>query len=419
MKRLAGLLDYALLLALVALPMAWLFDPFRIESGPISLSIRWGWKPILVPLLLFAARAWNRSRGIPGGFLSRPLMKKCAASWLATWGFFIALEGALALAGVEPEAASPIVIRGQENIDSLPRPGDEKVIEDPELLWRFAPGIDWDGITINSLGFRDQEFAAGKLPGTRRVIAMGDSCTAQGKPPYSVLLHMLLQSAPPTPAPWQACNTGVYGYSSMQGLRQFQLTVRNFQPDVVTLYYGWNDHWLHKQPDHLRMAVRLHPLRANLTAGLQKKRMFGALARAVRQRAHDAEETEDNKTFRVPPELFRATLTRFIEEVRAIDAVPILITAPSRTLTPGAVRGRSVHSIEDGNRAHQDYVAIVREVAAATGAELLDLASIMDDPTYDALFSADGIHFEQPGLEFIAQRIHEKLLALGAAGALP
>ncbi len=422
MKRSTWPLDLLLVLSLIALPLAWLFDPFHCEAGPFSLRISWGWKPILTPVLLFAFRAWLRSRGVAGGFLSRSTAKKLVASWLVTWGFFIGLEGILSLAGVEKEATSPIVIRGEEELDSTPKPGDEKVIMDPELLWRFAPGREWAGIRINSLGFRDQEFTADKPAGTRRVIAMGDSCTAQGMPPYSVLLHMLLQTDHPTPEPWHAYNTGVFGYSSIQGLRQFQITVRHFQPDVVTLYYGWNDHWLYKKPDHMRMAVRLNPWRAALTEALQKKRLFGVLARAARQTGgHDiaAEEAHtDGLVLRVPPELYRATLTQFVNEIRAAGAVPLLITAPSRSLTKSAVKGRTIRSIEEGNRTHAEYVAITREVAESTGAHLLDLAAIMESPEYDSLFSADGIHFEQPGLEFIARRIHEKRMELGAAGEL-
>lgn len=59
---------------------------------------------------------------------------------------------------------------------------------------------------------------------------MGDSCTAQGRPPYSDILHELLQRAPPTPETWEALNTGVYGYSSMQGLRQYQLPCTPWRP---------------------------------------------------------------------------------------------------------------------------------------------------------------------------------------------
>jgi len=53
---------------------------------------------------------------------------------------------------------------------------------------------------------------------------------------------------------------------------------------------------------------------------------------------------------------------------------------------------------------HRRYVAATREVAAEdAGAELVDLVAAArrtDDP--DALFRADGIHFSEAGLDWVA-----------------
>lgn len=419
-RRVGGfLLDTLLVAALIALPLAWMFDPLRLAWGSLDVSVGWGWKPVVLPLALLVLRAVLAERGLLArGFLSRAAAKKALAAWLMPWFFFMAIEGVLALMRVQPQSTAPIVIRGEEDIDTKAKEGDTKVILDPELLWRFAPGAGWDGIRINSLGFRDREFPAVKPAGTRRVIVMGDSCTAQGQPPYSTLLHDLLQREQPTDAPWQAFNTGVFGYSSMQGLRQFQNTVRRLQPDVVTLYFGWNDHWLYDRPDHLRMAVRLNPVRAKIAAALQKKRFYGALARVAQPPAVAEAKGEDNRTYRVPQPIYKATLVEFIAEIRAAGATPLLITAPRRNLTPAVVRSGHARSVEEVHRVHAEYVEITRAVAAETGTPLLDLAAVMEDPAYDAYFSGDGIHFQQPGLQFIAEQLHTKLMELGAAGVL-
>lgn len=418
-RALIFLLDVLLFAGVVALPLAWLFDPLRLTWGPLNTTVSWGWKPVLVPALLLAARlALTRGATRGSGLYQFGVMKKLTASWLVTWGFFMGIEGALALARVQPGASSPIVIRGEEDIDTKAKEGDSKVILDPELLWRFAPGKGWDGIRINALGFRDDEFPAQKPDGTRRVIVMGDSCTAQGRPPYSTELNRLLQQQGPTDEPWHAFNTGVFGYSSMQGLRQFQNTVRHLQPDVVTLYYGWNDHWLYDKPDHLRMAVRVSPLRAAVMSGLQKKRFYGAMTRSVRPKG-SVDTGADHRTYRVPHPVYEATLKEFVREIRGIGAVPVLITAPRRDLTEAVVRSGHARSVEEVHRVHAEYLDLTRKVAAETGTPLLDLAELMADPAYDAMFSKDGIHFEQPGLKFIAAQLHAKLLELGAAGALP
>lgn len=410
-------LDAAILAWLMVMPLAWLFDPLPLGNGAIQKALTWGWRPWLAGAALVVARAALASRIGSGGFLSRPVAKKLIASWIATWSFFIGIEGALRLAGVKTASTSPIVIRGEEDLDTKTRKGDEKVTVDPELLWRFTPGAMWDGIRVNSLGFRDREVSAQKPVGTKRVIAMGDSCTAQGQPPYSTVLHELLQQTRPTDAPWEAFNTGVFGYSAMQGLRQFQTKVRFLQPDVVTLYYGWNDHWLFTKPDHLRMAVRLHPLHAALMSGLQKKRFYNLLAQTVRP-AGSVAVAEDSRTYRVPPRVYAATLKELVSEIRSVGAVPVLITAPRRDLTPAIVRSGHARSIEEVHRVHAEYVELTRSVAAETGAPLLDLASVMAAPEYDALFSGDGIHFDQAGLNFIAQQLHAKLMTLAASGVI-
>ena len=53
-----------------------------------------------------------------------------------------------------------------------------------------------------------------------------------------------LAANPPTSQPWEAFNMAVYGYSALEGLKLFQTRGQQLAADVVTIYYGWNDHWL-------------------------------------------------------------------------------------------------------------------------------------------------------------------------------
>lgn len=417
--KLATVFDILFLASIVTLPLAWLFDPLQITWGRLHTTMSWNWKPVLLPVLFLIARVLAaRKAGQKCGLLQFSLLKKLLASWIMTWAFFIGIEGALSLAHVEPEITAPIVIRGQEDQDTKLKEGDEKVVLDPELLFRFKKGAMWDGIQINSLGFRDNDFPAEKPAGTWRVINMGDSCTAQGHPPYSTVLNGLLQKEAPTAMPWHSFNTGVFGFSSMQGLRLFQKTVSHFQPDVVTLYFGWNDHWLYEVPDHVRMAVRVSPVRAALLKGIQKKRLYGMLTRAARaeKSAVEEEKPTDNLVNRVPQPVYESTLKEFIREIRGVGASPILITAPGRHLSESLVRRKFIRSTEEAERVHQEYVEITRKVAKETNTPLLDLAAIMAGSEYDDLFSGDGIHFKQEGTEFIASQIYAKLMELGKEG---
>jgi lysophospholipase L1-like esterase len=291
------------------------------------------------------------------------------------------------------------------------------VIADPELLWRFNPGVQCGfGVRINEHGYRTRPFTLTKEPGTMRVMVMGDSCTAQGEPPYSDRLHELLQQRRP-PQPWEAFNTGVFGYSIEQGYRQFMKEVRHFQPDVVTIYFGWNDHWLNDRPDRLRLATRLSPTQAALARAIQNKRLFSVLTRRL-SRPEPATATSD-KVFRVPVEDYADTMTRLVEAIRATGAQPLILTAPRRSLTPSVVRSGHASAEAVAEQAHDHYMERTRELAARLDVPLLDLAREFAGPECDAYFSKDGIHFEKSGLHAIAQRLHAKLTELAQSGRLP
>lgn len=414
---LAGL-DMALLVSLPIMAAAWFYDPVKVGWGPLHFSASWGVKPILVPVLLLAARlAWRRHLRRRGanirGVADAPLYKKICMALLIPFIILLAAEFAARLSGVKTNIHAPIVITGEECTDTST---DEahRIVKDPELLFAFNPGITWDGCRINSHGFRTWEFSAEKPSETIRLIALGDSCTAQGHPPYSDRLNILLQQNPPSAKKWESFNMGVYGYSLMQGYRQFLKHGQKFRPDIVTIYFGWNDHWLYNKTDDLRMAVRMNRVAAKTLEALHKKRFYALLVRLARCQAVSA----DNKTFRVPPDRYALTLKELIAAIRKADAIPLVITAPRRAMDARLVRSGHARSPGEAEQAHDRYVDLTKSAARETGAELLDLAALFAGAECDALFSGDGIHFTEEGLQRIAETIHGKLREMAADGKL-
>lgn len=413
-------LDLALLVAVFMMPVAWFYDPLKMSWGPVRFSASWGLKPILIPFLLLVARLlWRRHlrrRGLDGrGLADSRFYKKTCLAVLLPFVLLFLLEGGAKLAGIQPIPSAPIVITDQEHLDTYTE--ENTILKDPELLFAFVPGSQWKGMRINTHGYRTWEFSAAKPAGTRRLIALGDSCTAQGRPPYSDRLHRLLQDQPPTPDAWESFNMGVFGYSLMQGYRQFLKHGAAFQPDVVTIYFGWNDHWLYDVPDHQRLAVRMNPLAAESIEALRRKRFYGFLARQIRRPAPSG-TASDHQTFRVPLDMYRSTLAALIGEIRAGGAIPIVLTAPRRSLHEVLVRSGHARHPAEAEAAHDQYVDATRAVARETGAELLDLAARFAGPEFDPLFSEDGIHFTEDGLQKIAETLHAHLLAMAAAGRL-
>jgi len=295
----------------------------------------------------------------------------------------------------------------------------KEMLRDPELLWKLEPGSRVFGRQINSLGFREREVAPEKKKGVRRVICMGDSVTAQGQPGYSQFLHELLTNAPPDGGSWEAFNMGVYGYSSLQGLRLFQLRGKALRPDVVTISYGRNDHNLAEVADQVRMAVRLSPFMKGFYEFFSH-RLVGEMLLHALDRRHQWSVEGEAAQVRVPPETFRDNMRLFVSEVRSIGATPILVTAPRRQLPDSYVKGGYARTVEEFAKQHDDYAQIVRDVAHETGAPLLDLQRLLAGPECDSYFASDKVHFDaydregyipygsekQPGLYRIATEMY-------------
>jgi len=410
------LLDTLFLLALLVLPASWLMTPLKLVIGPAELSVSWGLKPLLAPIVLLSVRFGIRRLAQRSGKTARGLwehvfFRRVSLAIGVTFLFFFGFEQVLELLDFEAKLP-PIVIRGSEGEEE---PRAKGVIPDPELRWKYNPGVDVHGKVVNSLGFRDREVDPAKTPGTVRVICMGGSCTAHGKVPYSEYVHRLLTNAPPTAEQWEAFNMAVTGYSSVQGLRLFQRSTKQLEPDIVTLYYGWNDHWLGGSvPDSNRMALAMNPFFSTVFEILRKKR-FGQFLVYLATPGQNIAVTTLGGCLRVPQDQYRATLTRFVAEIRSIGAVPVVITAPRyHRLTKALVRNGQGNSLEEIIALHDEYVDITREVARDTDTHLLDLVAIFAEEDMTGYYKGDGIHHDKKGRKRVAEELHNKLREIAA-----
>ncbi len=398
--------DLLFLASLVLVPLAWMLSGFTV-----FFTVRWHAWYVLIPPALLVLRAWlafapegKSARGLLG-YRSVQLVSLAAA---AVFVFFLGLEQVLQWVGYE-KVLAPMVIAGREKDDF---PDDKGLIPDAELRWRFNPGAEFRGRRVNRLGFLDREVDPVKPPGSIRVICMGDSVSGQGVPPYSGYLNAKLTNDPPTPQPWESFNMGVHGYSSVQGLRLFETQGRPLQPDIVTLYYGWNDHWLGDRPDSKIMAVSGNRFERRLYRVLERKRFGQLLIHTLHPERTYAAHVEELEC-RVPADEYRRTLEQFVDEIRAAGAVPVLITAPRAEALPKLlVRNGQARSVEEAVRLHDEYVEITREVARQRNVSLLDLRKKFSAPDVAPLFQDDGIHFHKTGLVRIAGELDAHLREL-------
>ena len=408
--RVAPVLDFVIVLSLLVAPLAWLMDPWRLAVGPLRLSVSWSIKPVIVPVVLLALRG-VLARGF-GGFLSRALIKRLLLAVYAAWAMLLVAEGALALAGFDREIP-PVTIEGDAGAEESPA----RFAHDAELGWVFQRGGEFRGRPVNRLGFLDREVDVRKEPGTRRVICMGDSCAAQGSPPYSGYLHAQLAEDPVAPGNWEAFNVGVHGYSSWQGRKLYRLRVKEMAPDVVTLHFGWNDHWSAPQPDSVRFGRVFGARLGALLNALHRKRFYAFMVHAARGPAKP--DSGETLAVRVPPETYARTLREWVDEIRADGAIPILVTAPrAARLASQVVRNNKLADMEEALAIHDRYVELTRRVANEKDVEIVDLAARFSGPDAAPLFSGDGIHFRKEGLRRIADEIHAHLRAMAERGEL-
>lgn len=419
------ILDVLFVATLLLIPVVWLVNPLTLAAGVMPFCITWWLRLVLAPLLIIMTRlAVDRLafRSYPHfrGLWESAIFKKICLALITTYVFFALFESVLVWTQFNA-ALPPIVFQGKNNVGGSEKP---QTLPDAELIFRFQPGSYFQGRLINSMGFRDREVDPRKKPGTIRVVCMGDSVTGQGRPGYSQYLHERLTNNPPTPSAWEAFNMGVHGYSSLQGLRLFQKQGRLLTPDIVTLYYGWNDHWLTDEPDRQRMGLEMRPFAGQIFELLRQKRIFRFVVWALNPIQHVAvRDRNEDRVLRVAPDEYHSTLKAFVREIRAAGAIPILITAPRRPLTQEVIGKQYVTSVEQGNRTHDEYVEITRRVARESNVELLDLAGLFTNQACNGYFARDGIHFDyyaqegrmtndppsQPGLMHVAEELDRKV----------
>lgn len=405
--------DLLLVATVLILPASWLMEQVLLRIGSVTLTVSWGAKSIAFFVVLLVIRialtlVGRKVKEPVRAIIGHPAVGPFLVGVMAVFLILFCWEKLLERQGFSAEIP-PIVIIGEE---SKPKSKNKFFYKDPELLWRFRPGVMFNGRPVNQMGFLDREVDPVKKEGTFRVICMGCSITGQGPPPYSGYLHEYLNAE--EPGKWDSFNMGVHGYSTSQGLRLFQNRTADLKPDYVTIMYGWNDHWLARKEDSKRMARRTSKWQALFHKDLQKKRFFQYIVKKSTP-SYENILSDGKFVLRVPPDEYRKNLHAFIEEVKDAGAVPILIAAPRRTkLSEILVKNGQVASISSGIELHDQYLKILYEVAEETDTALIDLPNILEPELTEEYMSDDGIHFRHEGLKRIALEIQKKIAEIRA-----
>ena len=179
------------------------------------------------------------------------------------------------------------------------------------------------------------------------------------------------------------------------------------QPRVITIYYGWNDHWCAFGMEDKQIGRFYHA--AAFTQLFSRSRVAQLIAKACF--ATPSEKMTPRK--RVAIEDFRANLRAMVRIAKDHSIIPVLLTAPSAH-QPGAeppyLAKRQLTDLSELIPLHESYVQAVRDVAAEERVPMVDLYQLFRGLSREELarsFYSDGIHLTELGSRRIAQYLYD------------
>ena len=320
--------------------------------------------------------------------------------------FFGGVEVALRLGGFERSTRVERMQFAFRVDDVNQRRGGSFLERDETLFWKPVP----NNLGHNSKGTYGPEFDSANSSGTFRIVCLGDSCTHLGGTTYPDHLRTLLNRDGIEQV--EVINTGVVGYSSFQGLARLKTEVANWKPDLITVYFGWNDHWLARGVPDSEQANRSTAL-SSLAALADRSRIYQLLILGRQKWIPYSDQ------HRVSAGEYEENLREIARLGKEMDAKVVFITAPHALNL-----GIPDHLTENGEVSdpkrlvdlHRAYNDVVRQVASEQDVTILDLDREFDTFEKSNLFTEDHIH-----LSAIGRTLTASLLAreFQRAGILP
>lgn len=301
-------------------------------------------------------------------------------------------------------------------------------------VYRLVPGSHPAGersvIEINSDGFRGPELAP-RGADLLRIAAVGDSCTfgaGSEELTYPAILQELLRTRQPASIRREVVNAAISGADSEAAYRRLISKVLPLQPDVVTIYIGWNDLMKYSpaaQADAgLASTLRRSVDRLWLVRAARKVLFFH-----LRPALHSPEVGPESRTGRFEgfsPGVFEKNLRRMTSAIRAAGARPVLVTLPT-PLREGMSRARiqerridfpyfrDAARVGDFLDLIDAYNRAVRRVAFDDAAPIVDLAHSFAELRDPTPYFWDVMHPNHEGQALIAKLFEG---ALDRAGML-
>jgi lysophospholipase L1-like esterase len=280
-----------------------------------------------------------------------------------------------------------------------PRPYQFDVFEpDAKLFWKFPPSRPG----VNAYGFEGPQVVRPKPAGVYRIVFLGNSCTYQGFPG---MVELILGGANPEV---ECLNFANPGYTSYQGKVIARDYLRELEPNLLVVSYGWNDRWLaYGSPDESKRIFVSKSRGSSLFSDIYARwRLLQYCRKALSPALGRANEPLDVP--RVPLDQFSANLRAIAGTADSLGIPVIFATEPSAYPTLGVpeyvVQSKYAKSKEASLGLFREYNDAVRHVAREGNTwHLIDLDALMSSrPEVRKLFMDDGIHYSRSGMAVVA-----------------
>lgn len=248
------------------------------------------------------------------------------------------------------------------------------------------------------------------------IVFMGDSVTQSGL--FQKRLIQLVRDRC-AGGSFSYFTSGVAGWSSYQGLQQLKKDILEMKPALITIYFGWNDHWIDFGVEDRDVAV-VHGMFPNRVKNLRTIQLLYKVWVLL------GRENNNWPPERVSASDFKANLEEMVRLAYDIGIQPVLFTAPTshrKGHEPAYLKERWLRKLKDLAPLHQKYADIVREVAEKERAPLCDLAEDFKRLPYldvaNRHFIKDGIHLQDAGEKMMATFIYECFKEKGLWARVP
>jgi lysophospholipase L1-like esterase len=277
-------------------------------------------------------------------------------------------------------------------------------------------------LVINSKGFIGPEFDAKKPLDVYRIFSIGDSCTfGYMDVAYPGLLHARLNTAG-SGQRYEVINAGVEGYDSGFALARLKDDVLQYQPDLVTIYVGWND-FMKVNPENLgetgRYASVARLMEQSYLVKAYKKVIFSYIRPHIVKPSVVSTPKDLHAYDSFEPTAFLDNLTEMIRTLKSQNIKVLVMTRPTvvrESMRHEEIKQQNVvfpwygsaYSVNRLLSLHQAYNRTIRKLAAQERVPLLDLAAEFEKHDKNGLFW-DTMHPSEKGHQLIAELLFRRL----------